>query len=396
MEFRRVLFRSGVALPAAVAAGVAGSAFSLSPEMGIACCAGVLAYCGMLAVQGQRRLALFGTAGVGVAGCVVHLFSQGYFAGLRAFAGGANNFPVFPNMHNVLLVLAALYVLGNLGIAVVGLPADPRAPFAAAIGTAAAVLLSPALGRCDPGHVLVNGLFLFLCMFAAAAAKGTRWLQAYCVVYAVAFIGMMQMSYWSHYSGTIQQAIAISRHYAQHTEQVAAWRDAWTKRKKASGNERAPNWCRVAPYPAWADAHELLRGRVSVPLPVDIGLDRYTKLAEGFSPAYHPVPKIEMLTPDAVNQATVDALRQPCIILPEHSAAQGRSVGGIDLPAYSRQISEFLSGLMLFPVAIEAQRQPFLPDFEMSRALMQACDVIGAGNGIAVLVPKNQSEATAR
>ena len=382
--------RRRVSVVALSAAGLATCAFLLSPEMGVSSCFGLLASCATQAIAGKKTSAIAGAAGIIAAVVATHLFSEGYFDGMRAFAGGANNFPIVPNLHNVLLVIAALFVLGNIGIAVASHRHDPRAPLAASVAASAAVLLAPALGRCDPGHVLVNELLIFVCLFAAAAAKGEVWLRAWLAVFAIAFIVMMQFSYWSHYAGSYRYAFDVKRHYDQHPEQVAAWKEAWKERQRANPGTVVPNWKRVAPYPGWADQHAGLQGPLGLPLAADIGLDRYAKLAKGFVPAYHPVPKTEILTEAAVARAVRDAKRNPFIIIPENLAGASQSNQPLNLDDYSRQISTFLSGLMLYPVDIRARRQPFLPDLEVSRKLMQDCKVIGSGNGIVVLAPQKE------
>jgi hypothetical protein len=370
------------------ALSMATGAFLISPEMGVSCCVGLLASCITMAIAGKRTPAIAGAAGVIAAVLVTHSFSEGYFEGLQAFAGGANNFPILPNLHNLLLIAAALFVLGNIGIAVASNRFDPRAPLAASIATSAAVLLAPALGRCDPGHVLVNGLLVFFCVFAAAAANGEVWLRAWLTVFAVAFIVAMQFSYWSHYVGNYRYAFDVKRHYAEHPEQVLAWRQAWEERKHANAGSALPNWKRVAPYPGWADQHNELRGPLGLPLIADIGLDRYAKLAKGFVPAYHPVPKTEILTESAVARAVEDAKRNPYIIIPENLAGASQINQNLNLEAYGRQTSAFLSGLMLYPVNLRACRQPFVPDLEVSKRLMRDCKVIGSGNGIVILAPE--------
>ena len=372
------------------AAGLATGAFLLSPEMGVSCCCGILASSTTMAIAGRTTSAIGSAAGVIAAVVVTHVFSDGYFEGLRAFAGGANNFPVIPNLHNVLLVVSALFVLGNLGIAVTNNRHDPRAPLAASVAASAAVLLAPALGRCDPGHVLFNELLIFFCLFAATAARGEGWLKVWLAVFAVAFIVMMQFSYWSLYTANYRYAFVAHRHYTMRPEQVLAWKQAWEARKRINPAARLPNWKRPAPYPGWADQHAELRGPLSLPLAADIGLDRYAKLAKGFVPAYHPVPKTEILTEVAVVRVVNDAKRNPIIIIPENLAAAARADQPINLDTYSQQISSFLSGLMLYPTNLRARRQPFVPDLEVSRKLMQDCKVLGSGNGIVVLTPQKE------
>lgn len=369
-------------------------AFLISPEMGVACAVGLFAYSGFRGLGAGRSAAFYVMIGIAIAVLAVGSFSKGYFEGLKAFAGGANNFPIFPNIHNLLLIITALSLLSAIGIATLSHRTHPRAPFAAAVAAAATVLLAPALGRCDPGHVLLNELMLFFCVFPVMASLGKRWLWAWSGVYAIAFIAAMQMAYWYHYAGSYRYALDAHHHYTQHPEQVAAWREAWEQRRLASDSPRLPNWRRVAPYPAWADQHEEMRGRVGLPLAADIGLDRYAKLAKRYVPPFHPVPKTEILTPAGVDRAVVDALQTSLIVLPEGAAATAKAGGAIDLQSYAKHISHFLSGLMLYPVSLTPRRPPFMPDIEVSRRLLDACELRGVGNGIVVLRPRSLPEAS--
>lgn len=386
--------RSSLLITAVITA-LSAAAFLISPEMGVACAAGLFAYFSFLGLGADRAPAFYGMIGIVIAVLTVATFSEGYFEGVKAFAGGANNFPIFPNVHNLILVITALGLLSAIGIATLSHPTHPRAPFAAAVAAAAMVLLAPALGRCDPGHVVLNEMLLFLTVFPVMASLGKRWLLAWSGVYAMAFIAAMHISYWAHYAGSFKHALDVHHHYTQHPEQVAAWRKAWEDRGSASDSPRLPNWRRVAPYPTWADQHEEMRGTLGLPLAADIGLDRYAKLAKGYVPPFHPVPKTEILTPSGVDRAVADALRTAIVVLPEGAAATAQAGGSIDLQSYAKNISHFLSGLMLYPVNLPPGRPPFMPDVEVSRRLLDACEILGAGNGIVVMRPRS-TRATSR
>jgi len=375
----------------AAVAGLNALAFLISPEMGVACAAGLFAYFCFCGFSADRASALHGMIGIAIAVLSVAALSEGYFEGLRAFAGGANNFPIYPNLHNLLLVVTALCLLSALGVAILIHRGHPRAPFAAAVGAAATVLLAPALGRCDPGHIVLNELLLFFCVFPVMASMGDRWLWAWSGLYTVAFIIAMQISYWSLYASHYRQALDDYIHYGEQSEHVAAWRDAWEQRRRASDKISLPNWRRVAPYPTWADEIEEMRGRLALPLAGDICLDRYAKLAPGYLAPFYPVPIVEILTPSGVHRAVADSLRNDHIVLPKDVTETTLAGESLDMQFYARGISQFLSNLMLYPVDAAPRRPPFLPHMEVSRRLLDVCDIVGVGNDIVVLRPRSAS-----
>lgn len=367
-----------------LAVGGTGVAFLLFPEMGVVCAAASLAFAVVLHLRGRPQLAAYITFGVAVMAFVVHLSFPGYFEGMRAFVKGAMNFPIYPNLHNLMLVGASLYVIATSGATVLLHIHDVRSPFVAAIAAASTLLLSPSLGRCDPGHVGFNSSMLFLTMFAALAARGRTWLLAWAGAFAFSMVVLNQISYWNHYLESFKQALVISEFYTANPEAVLAWQEAWEQRRKQQAVPASLNWHRTAPFPAWA-THSVLADGASLPIGGDVGLDRFVKTQAGYRPPFHPPPKPDLYVPADITRAETDARRQRVLILPEHAYLAARDGFSVDPAAYETQTGHFLSGLMIFPVTCRLRNPPFFPDIELCKLLTTGGEVVATGAGYTVL-----------
>jgi hypothetical protein len=147
--------------------------FLYSPEVAIAFVLGSMALFVFLA--GRRNLAFFSAfaallIGLGVLFWValrLHVLDT-----TRAFEGGANSFPIILSPH-ILLFFAALFVCAcyvdqrltrrslednSIALIVFSLP-----------------MLAAALGRCDPGHVFLNGLGIFMASLFYASGHKIAW-----------------------------------------------------------------------------------------------------------------------------------------------------------------------------------------------------------------------------
>jgi hypothetical protein len=363
------------------------AAFMISPEIGLASTAAILAYAATVALRADWTGFTAIVVGVAVACGITHYSFPGYFHGLKAFAAGANNFPIYPNIQNLLLAGVATFVVSRLASAAYVASDDGRAPLSAGIAAASIVLLSPSLGRCDPGHVIVNSLMLFCLLFPASAIQGRRQHLTWIVIFGVALVAFPQLSYWSHYRGNYSSAFAVKTFYRENPVAVQDWRRAWETHRTHSPHAAKLNWKRPAPFPGWADQPEIRQGSMAAPLAADIGLDRFVKLLREYKPPYHPTPKPEILTPVDAQRASADALRNDLIVLPESYAAASQSDSPIDKKSYERQIGEFLSWLMVYPVRCTMQRQPFTPEVDVAKAVLAQGEVLGQGAGVVVVRP---------
>ncbi len=171
-----LLVRKGTLAMAAVGSV---AAWSISPEAGAAFTAGA----GIYLLASRTWFAVYGLA-AGPAMLSI-IFGRAAFDSLFKFSGGFFNFVVQP----------APYILLYIGTVVWILPAGlartrrQELPKLLAMAALAAVYVSPALGRCDIGHVLFNGITAIL--LALTLIRGLpRWFTpAYLAGLAILFGG---------------------------------------------------------------------------------------------------------------------------------------------------------------------------------------------------------------
>lgn len=384
--------RSNAAL-LALSAGVTALTFSISPEMGVADAAALITYSIGTSVRGDRLMAAAIMTGVCFSCLVMHWSFQGYFYGIRAFSAGANNFPILPNLHNVLLAVSAVVLISRLAGAVVTDPHHPNSPLAASIAIASGLMLFPSLGRCDPGHVILNSFTLILLWFPASATASPKLQNLLCATFFVAAVILNQASYWNHYFGTVKQALSIAEFYRANPATVQAWKDAWSDRRSKSAHAKNLNWRRTAPFPGWLEHPELSSLRIAAPVFADFGIDRFLKLQPRYVAPYHPCPKPEILTPASVAQAVADAESNDVLLLPEAYAVSERERLPVDKTQYEANINDLLSGLMFFPSRCTMHVQPYVPEIEVASQLMANGSVIGRGSGFVLIKPLDDAHA---
>lgn len=350
-----------------------GSAICLwvSPEMGLACLAGFLGYGFIVFLSGRKGPAFAILVGGAGALGLVGFGSPDYFYGVRSFSSGGYNFPIFPNLTNLLLFFCALWVIpGMLASAWRG-HQDVRAPLAAALMGAATFLLPAAYGRCDPGHIAINGYSLYMLMFAWAANFSAWGLRVWSAIFGLVFVGLAQVSYWSHYQGLFREALQIHEFFRAQPSVLEQWRSSWAWLDTRSGL-RSFSWRKVAPPPPNLD--EWLEGRtVGLPLGGDLSLERYLKKQPGFRTLYHQSPAPDWFSPADIDRALADCLKINVLLVPRASVESAQQ--GLDHRQYEMATQKFVSGLMLFPVSIRMKNEPYFPDRDLVRRLLIHCDL---------------------
>jgi hypothetical protein len=167
-----------------------------TPEMELATLVALLVYFVALA-RTERQVAALAVLTLGVALVPLAMLSRGYFGLLFSFAGGAYNLPVLPGPPALVYVLAALIVAMFLPATLRGSPAAER-PLTLSLVVLAALLAPAAFGRADSGHVLFNGLLMFLLAAAFLGRHRQRLFAPFVVVVLVvfataAFVGITQL-----------------------------------------------------------------------------------------------------------------------------------------------------------------------------------------------------------
>jgi hypothetical protein len=228
------------------------SCFLISPEMFIAETFGYLACIAVFIWNRNLIKTLLCSIGITLYFLIaIHANTQ-FLYSIKNFGSGAYNFPIYPNVFNLTLIASALYILSSLGLAVLQHPRDPLSPMIAAFFAAATVLLPAAMGRCDPGHVITNGLILYIVMFAAVSHwKHYRRIlfPVWCIYFFVFFIVANQFFYWKNSWGEWCDAIKEHDSYVANPNQVNFWSYQWKKKAELSPKSSLLNWRKTVPYP---------------------------------------------------------------------------------------------------------------------------------------------------
>ncbi|MGE5785536.1 MAG: hypothetical protein ACM3ZE_13135, partial [Myxococcales bacterium] len=387
-----VLHVNAARLARATATAALAGAFCLgvSPEMGLAMGLAIGAYAGVLALNRDLRRAF--TLGLAAAaGPLLYLvFAPKYLWSLGAFARGYNNLPVYANFHNLLFVAVCLATLPPLLFAAWQSRRDQRAPLAAALCVAGGCLIGPALGRCDPGHVIINSIIPVSLAFAASAACGPKIFWGWCAAQVLAAGVLLQISYWNHYAGVYRIALERLSVHREHPELVEQWRSQWKAAIARTDPSRRLAWTKVPPYPTAFDT--LLQShRVVLPLatPDHAGFDRLLKLQPGFRPPYHPIPVPEIASPYDAARVAEHALSYDLIVLPPNARLAANET--VDLETRAAALAEWLSRLMLFPVPTKTIREPFSGNREVYRRLFAECEVVAEGQDAVLLSPRQRA-----
>jgi len=378
----------GAAVRLGLAAAVAAFAcLTVSPEMGIAGSAAIIAYSVPLWATNRRGYALAICAGCLAVNGVMLLNVPEYLLSVVAFASGGSNFPIYPNLHNLALVGMAIYVLPRLLAAVYHEPSDRRSGLAMGLAVGGGMMLPAALGRCDPGHVFINTTVLATLMFGAAWAIGRRAWVAWGGLYSLLFIVIVQYSYWSHYYGNYVVASQMRQFYEANPAVVGAWKQKWDQMRQANPHGADLHWSSVLPFP---EELESLAEQGEIVLVTgnewNLFLARFLVLQKIRSPDYFHAYSQGAVTPAQMNQKVRESLAARFLLIPAGVLAPLQ--GDIDLKAYERGIHDFLSHLLLFPVRSPVRRAPYLPDTVIAERLLEFFEPVGQYQNYVVLKRK--------
>jgi hypothetical protein len=188
--------------------GLALTLLLASPEMAIALFAGTVGYLAVLRRR-ERETALL--AGVVYVGCLLPLavFGNAYFALARSFASGAYNLPVLPGPPAVLYLLAVA-TLAILLPAVLRGSGPAGRPLTVGLTLLAAALVPAALGRADAGHILLNGLVVFVLAAAFLARLRPRLFVPFLAAVLVVFGGAQYLGVTRAVPPLLLSAVATS------------------------------------------------------------------------------------------------------------------------------------------------------------------------------------------
>lgn len=365
---------------AAASCGAVLYCLALSPEMGVVACVAIAAYAfGLGVLQKRARVAASCVAGAAVAVAGTLLVFPEYFLTVVAFAGGLGNLPVYPNLQNLLVVAASVFVFPSLIASALRDHADPRSPLALGLAVGGGLLLVGAFGRADPGHVFANGMIPLLLMFAVAARCGPVMQRMWPVVYVFVEIVLLQIAHWWTFYGVVSTAIQMRRLYDANPGLVAAWREQWNARRAAHPLGGRLHWDSVLPYPA--DLDEITsRGTVlqTGASEWNLWLGRYLLLQRETPQDFFTPWLMTACTPEQIERRLQDLRKARYLLVPEGDFALAEAGdGSINLETYERQLDRWLAVTMAFPVRSKVRFAPYVPDALQVKTLMTDYKSIG-------------------
>ena len=152
----------------------AAEAFELliSPELGLALAVGIVLFSGLRAWEQGRRWLLAMAVPLGVLAALLLTFGRPYLRMAQSFSQGALNLPLGPYPHLLVLLFALVWLVPS-GLGQM-LPWRNllSARVLAVYGTGLA-MMPAALGRCDPLHVVFNGVGV-LVLSLVAVSRSSR------------------------------------------------------------------------------------------------------------------------------------------------------------------------------------------------------------------------------
>jgi len=155
----------------------------VSPEIGVAASVGVGAY-HLARVRTEGVKAVPALLGFVFGAALSVLAARPVFDSLLAVAGGGYNWPVIPAAATMLYLGSVLWVVPQEGGRFLRGSCDPYMTGFAALAFA---LTPAALGRCDPGHLLFDGLGIFLLTFQGLSPGPPQRFAVYLIMIAAVF-----------------------------------------------------------------------------------------------------------------------------------------------------------------------------------------------------------------
>ncbi len=316
--------------------------FSVSPEMGISVTIALLVYFLWCAFGAERRLALLALPVLAGLLFTALVFPRPYFNSILSFGKGGENFPLFPTIHIVAFLAAAIWVFPRLGLIAVRDRSD-AAPFCAGLAFLCGLFILPATGRCDPGHICINSEALFFIALAAASwYRPAAWYGAW-GLYIVIFPALLEVSNWNGYQAQIESAIAA-------------------RGQLSSMHFDADNFAHLAPdaprpllhysklLPT-AGLEALPQVKIGLPLGDNEQMERFFKLTGRYVPEYHIPPYTDVFGDAELVRKYQDMRKMDYIFLPSNYFYYLRPMDeGAQARAQADADNKFLSSILLFPV----------------------------------------------
>ncbi|PWU17476.1 MAG: hypothetical protein C5B50_11295 [Verrucomicrobia bacterium] len=347
--------------------------FSVSPEMGMAAWLGCVAYFVHLWFTPLRRLSVCIIAVLAALPAVRFALSRAYFDSIFSFSGGGLNLPLFPTLHIIFFLLAVFCVLPALASLALK-SRDVTGSMAIALCVVTGLLIVPALGRCDAGHLLLNGFGIFLLFFAALYQARPLAFRSLAIVFGIAWGVLGFATTYFQYEPIVKMATKA------HGDSAGFPQTAGNGVLHYSKMQFVP-----------ADYRRLLAYE-KIGLPVGTGeeLERYLKLHDKFAPDHRLAPCPDIFVQAQVDQKLADMRSMKYIVVPSlYWQLQKEESPEVEAKA----CSEFLSRLLLFPVKLRPHAPVFVPNAQIADYITAHYRLIAKVTDLYVLMERKDEEA---
>lgn len=346
---------------------------AISTEAGIACIVALCAYFGHRVWFGGRGWIWPPVAALGSLPIMWLLF-PGSFRVLVGFAAGGNNFPIYPSVHIVFYLLSLFWLLPILlRPCATRQPAD-AAPFLLGWAAVIVCMIPAALGRCDGGHVMFNGIGAFLFAMVILAKYHPRLFP----VYAISFFFLWGILGW---------AIGVTWYsHGMRPPQLAS-------ADESAQPDSTPS--KVADALGLKDFSS-----IAVPMGLDRATKRFLIEAGIYVPQCHP-DYGNVFTPQELKRKIDSSRRAAAVLVPEW-VPQLRSPSDEDIGNWRRanlkqldvSRSLWMTKLFLYPIDFRTKYLPFDPLLEEARYIASCYHPVRHKDGWVVMVRDATSETS--
>ncbi|MEN6405887.1 MAG: hypothetical protein ABFC77_05385 [Thermoguttaceae bacterium] len=322
---------------------------SVSVEIGLAYVAAQLAYAMYRGWFGHRYWywTILATAAAPVA---IFLAFPGCFQSMAAFSKGGNAFPILPGPHIVFYLACLFWVVPIVLKACATRQPHAGTPLLLAWAVMAVMLVAPVLGRCDFGHVMFNGLGLFLLVFVVLCKNHPRWVSIYAASVVLLFsvlASVLSMIYASHDGGQLASVLATFG--------------------------GSPKVLDIQPSLLVSGLELEKYEKIAVPFSIDFGTRKWLIETGRFLPQHHP-DHVNVLSPADLERRLQGLSKADAVLVPEQTLAfRGMSESQFqDVKkkqiAMDEKWNAVTAGILLCcPTSFKTQQTPFLPRLEEAR-----------------------------
>ncbi|MEN6558339.1 MAG: hypothetical protein ABFC54_09200 [Thermoguttaceae bacterium] len=341
---------------------------SISTEIGLVYIVAQIIYAIHGGLFGKRFLfwTILATAAAPI---IMFLAFPGCFQAMVAFSKGGNTLPLLPGPHILFYLVCLFWIAPIMLKACATRHPQTDTPLWLAWIAMALMCVAPALGRCDFGHVLFNGLGIFLMTFVVLWRYKPRWLPAYAASMVMLF-GIV---------ASTLSAVYASNDGNQYTQILAT----------LSGSPKVLN-----PKPARLVSELGLEKyeKIAIPYGIDYGTRKWLIDTGRFLPQFHP-DYVNVTSQADLNKKQKQLSMADAVLLPEPLVG----IGGLnDHQFHNATIRQaiveenrnalLVSVLLCCPVSFKVQQVPLIPALEEARYITSHFTFRGKFGGWALFV----------